>query len=709
MLSCRARKVVALAVLAWLAVASSSAWAQVDFNVLTAEADKVPPRKMLHAYLIGESQKHFSARRLEVAKLATPDDVRKRQAMLRERLLAALGEFPAKTPLNPQIVGKEQRDGYRIEKLIYESRPNHHVTATLYLPDGKGPFPGCLMPIGHSNNGKAAEYIQRGSILLVKNGIAVLTYDPIGQGERKQLLDGLNKVAIPNSTNEHTLVHVGAMLVGQGTATYRIWDGIRSLDYLASRPEIDATRLGCTGCSGGGTLTSYLMALDDRIACAAPSCYITTLERLFATIGPQDGEQNITGQVALGIDHVDFITMRAPRPTLLATATQDFFDIQGSWISFREASQIYGILGHSERVNLVEYNTKHGYPRPQREAVTRWMSRWLLGKDVPIIETPFKTVKDADLTCTRSGQVLEDFKGKSVFNIIAEYEQKYAKTRTDRLAKQAPETTRKEIASLLAISLNDIRDAKMTTVGKAENVGKMSFKRMIFETEPGIRLPAIYFHTGAPATARTPLTIYCNGVGKTSDLSAIERLLNAGQDVVALDLRGMGEVAPGVPSAKPGHFGNDYKETFLALHLNRPLLGQRVFDLISVSNALQGKDTTSRPIHLVGVGSAGPIVMHAAALDRRITSASVEDSVLSWAAVVRSPINYNQMTNVVPGALKVYDLPDLATLVAPRRLTVTAVDPQGGAIPLATLQDAYANARGAYAQQKANDRLLLGR
>ena len=89
---------------------------------------------------------------------------------------------------------------------------------------------------------------------------------------------------------------------------------MRSLDYLASRPEIDPTRLGCTGCSGGGTLTSYLMALDERIVAAAPSCYLTSLERLFATIGPQDAEQNITGQVAFGMEHADYCAAALPAP-----------------------------------------------------------------------------------------------------------------------------------------------------------------------------------------------------------------------------------------------------------------------------------------------------------------------------------------------------------------------------------------------------------
>ena len=216
----------------------------------------------------------------------------------------------------------------------------------LYLPEGKPPFPGVLVPCGHSANGKAAETYQRICILLAKNGMAAFCYDPIGQGERIQKLDADGKPAIrEGSTTEHTMAGIGALLVGRQVASYRIWDGLRALDYLAGRPEIDPARLGCTGNSGGGTMTAYLMALDDRIAVAAPSCYITSLERLFATIGPQDAEQNITGQVAAGMDHADYVTMRAPKPTLLSVGTRDFFDIQGSWDTFREVKLLYGRLG----------------------------------------------------------------------------------------------------------------------------------------------------------------------------------------------------------------------------------------------------------------------------------------------------------------------------------------------------------------------------
>src|SRR5262249_25163279 len=321
-------------------------------------------------------------------------------------------------------------------------------------------FPGVLMPIGHSANGKAADYIQRGSILLAKNGLAVLAYDPIGQGERRQLLDKQGKPAIGSSTNEHTLVGVGALLVGQSTATYRIWDGIRSLDYLAGRPEIEAKRLGCTGCSGGGTLTSYLMALDERIAAAAPSCYITSLERLFATIGPQDAEQNITGQVAFGMEHADYLTLRAPQPTLLCAASRDFFDIQGTWTSFREAKRLYGLMGHGERVDLFESDSGHGFPRSQREAALHWMRRWLLKLDDAPVESPFAIVKDADLQCTRTGQVLEDLKGKSVFDLNAEADRTLAPQRSRR----GGDALIREVAELIGLQW-PVPKAKREEVG----------------------------------------------------------------------------------------------------------------------------------------------------------------------------------------------------------------------------------------------------
>ena len=184
-----------------LIVGVASAAAADDLTVLKPGPKDTPPRQLLHTYLLAECQKHFDARKAVVEKLKTPAEIAARQTVLRQKFIDALGGFPDKTPLNARTVGTLKRDGYRIEKVIYESRPEHHVTANLYIPEGTGPFPGVLMPLGHSQNGKAAEYMQHGAILLVKNGFVALVYDPIGQGERSQLLDKLGRPAIKGSTS----------------------------------------------------------------------------------------------------------------------------------------------------------------------------------------------------------------------------------------------------------------------------------------------------------------------------------------------------------------------------------------------------------------------------------------------------------------------------------------------------------------------------
>ena len=246
------------------------------------------------------------------------------------------------------------------------------MTANLYIPAGTPPFPGVLLPCGHSDNAKAFEGYQRACILLARNGMAVLCYDPIGQGERYQMLDGKGK-PIVRGTTEHTMAGIGALLVGRQLASYCIWDGLRALDYLASRPEVNPAAPRLHGQLGRRHDDGLPDGVDDRIAVAAPSCYITSLERLFVTIGPQDAEQNITGQVAVGLEHADYVTLRAPKPTLLTVGTRDFFDIKGSWDTFREVKLIYGRLGFGERVDLFESDEEHGFTRPRRIATARWM------------------------------------------------------------------------------------------------------------------------------------------------------------------------------------------------------------------------------------------------------------------------------------------------------------------------------------------------
>lgn len=678
---------------------SATAFAADDLTVLKPGPNETPPRKLLHATLIAECQQHFNQRKAAVEKLKTPDEIAARQKDLRAKFVAAIGGFPEKTPLNAKTVGTLKRDGYRIERVIYESRPVHHVTANLYIPEGTGPFPGVVMPLGHSQNGKAAEYMQRGAILLAKNGFVALVYDPIGQGERSQLLDKLGNPAIKGSTSEHTMVGVGAILVGRSTGSYRIWDGIRSIDYLCSRPEVAARKIGATGCSGGGTLTSYLMALDDRIAAAAPSCYLTSLERLFATIGPQDAEQNITGQVAIGLDHADYIFLRAPKPTLILASTKDFFDIQGTWDTFREAKRVYTKLGFPERVEIIEADSTHGYPKAHREAMARFFSRWLKGDDKVIVEGEWPIEKDADLLCTRSGQVLEDLKGKSVFDLNAALADEFAKKRA--AAKWKPEEFRKEVSRLIGVQELTIGAG----VSRYERIDRDGYRisKTLYRTRDGMRLPELHFTPSKAGSVGLPVVYLSDrGAADAASVEEVEALVKARRQVYAVDLRGVGETAAG--TGKPGTFGFEFKESFLSLHLNRPLVGQRVNDVLSVVREVTGTDGTE----VIAYGVAVPAVLHAAALDDRVKVVTLDGGLVSWDNVVRTPVSHNQLVNAVPGALAVYDLPDLAAAVAPRRLTIrNPVDAAGKLLTKEQAEEAYKNVRAAYKAAGAADKFVI--
>src|SRR4051794_20784442 len=115
----------------------------VTFGASPVRSDE-NPREMLHRYLIEQARQQFDTRRKAIGAIKTPDDISKRQKEMRSFLLRSLGEFPERTPLNARVVGTLRREGYRVDKVIFESRPDHHVTANLYLPDGQLPFPGVL-------------------------------------------------------------------------------------------------------------------------------------------------------------------------------------------------------------------------------------------------------------------------------------------------------------------------------------------------------------------------------------------------------------------------------------------------------------------------------------------------------------------------------------------------------------------------------------
>lgn len=490
----------------------------------SVSADEPARSNVLTEFVYQQTEPHFEIRAKRFEQLIASDHTNRMlwKQLLKSQFIERLGGFPERTPLNPKLVGTLDGEGYKIEKLIYESRLGFFVTANLYLPLSDGPYPGILFPCGHSENGKAAGAYQRTCQLLARNGMAVLCYDPIGQGERKQILvTAQNGQQLPTgefkATSEHTITGIAPILLGENLATYRIWDGMRGLDYLASRDDIDPERLGCTGNSGGGLMTSYLVALDDRIKAAAPGCFITTTKRKNVSPGPGDAEQNIFGQIADGLDHSDYLMLGVPCATLICSATRDFVPIEGTWEAYREAKRFYTAEGIPERIELIEVNEQHGYTKPLRLAATNWMSRWLLDKNVSVQETELPLHSDEDLQCTPRGQILLLPGAKSMTDLCVEKSTQLAEQRTEWKRQHSPEVIRNKIYELTgATKFDDIANPEVHEIATIKRDG-YEIKQLMIIPAHGITLPALkYVAKGSPG----PYVLYLHGSGKHRDSEA---------------------------------------------------------------------------------------------------------------------------------------------------------------------------------------------
>lgn len=690
-------------------VCLTPAWADDDLTVLSESRLGVEPGRQLERYLAQQAFEQLDRRTAAFESMKSRAECREWQRQRREFFVQQLGGFPERTPLNARVTGRLQGQGYRVENVIFESRPGHHVTANLYLPETPGPHPGVIVPCGHSHDGKAAGGYQRASILLARNGMAALCYDPIGQGERYQILDHEHeheffptsggRLPVPHPrvkflcTMEHTMMGLGSILLGSNVAQYRIWDGMRAIDYLQSRDDIIDDKIGCTGNSGGGTLTSYLMALDERIVAAAPACYLTTFRRLIESRGAQDAEQNIFGQLAFGMDEPDYVMMRAPLPTLICAGRRDAtFDINGTWELFQQSKRFYARLGYPERVDLNDADLPHGFYLPQREAAARFLHRWLLGQDKEIHEVPPESLPDPttdkdwlalsegdwtrqQLYCTPAGQVLLMEGEKSVFQLNAEREADLRVARQAAWRQLDARQQRELVATTIGLPAVPPKPgaAQPPAAPRHEVVGTIQrdgylIEKLILTVEPGLRLPALAFVPDRPSGQAT---LYLHGESMAADAAPggpIEKLVGQGHLVLAAELRGIGETETGHHKSDygRGYFGRDVQEIFLAYLIGRSYVGMRTGDVLAWSDLLaeyRAEDGSPRELHVVAQGEAAIPALHAAALQSdRYASVRLRNMIRSWVEIVRAPETMNQAVNVVHGALRHYDLPELIEL-----------------------------------------------
>ncbi|HZB25177.1 MAG TPA: acetylxylan esterase [Vicinamibacterales bacterium] len=618
--------------------------------------------RMVQEFFVARENEIHRARVKRLAALRTKADAEAYVEAVRGRIRECFGPLPVRTPLNPRVTKVVERDAYRIENVLFESRPGFLVSANLYVPKGRRfPLPGVVASCGHSDNGKAIAAYQSFCQGLARQGYVVLIFDPIGQGERMQYVDANWKPTRGSGTREHNYAGIQQVLVGEHFWAWRAWDGIRALDYLTSREEVDGRHLGITGNSGGGTMTTWLCGVEPRWTMAAPSSFVTEFRRNMENELGADIEQCPQKALALGLDHEDFLAALAPKPVIILAKEKDYFDVRGNEAAYRRLKQLYALLGAEGNVAYFAGPTYHGYSQENREAMYRWFNRCTKVSDATT-EPSLALEEEGTLLCTPQGQVAA-LKSRPIHAFTA------AQSRA--LASRRPPAD----GALL--------HAKVTAVLRLPaRSGSPEFRILrplpdrtyplrhalpyMVETDPGVHA-IVYKLTKEPLLSRPPRDVDA-AILYVSHESADEELRNerlvrdlleadAGAAFYACDVRGVGESEPQTTSVTDrGEYSTDYFYSSHANMLDYPYLGQRTFDVLRVLDWLNAAGHTR--VHLAARGQGALPAAFAALLSAAVTKVTLKNALSSYAEVAEAT-DYRWPLSALPaGVLGSFDLPD---------------------------------------------------
>jgi cephalosporin-C deacetylase-like acetyl esterase len=593
---------------------------------------QLDPSAALLKWMDSRAQSQLTAREAKIAAIHTQAEAEARKQYVRRKVLGVIGGLPDYSgPLNARVTGRIDAGRYTIEKIVFESLPRYWVTANAYVPKTPGPHPGILIPMGHWEQGKPAAQRMAGNFAL--QGFVVVAFDPVGQGERQQAFDWRTGQSLAGgSTEQHILAGAQSLLVGESFARYRIWDAKRALDYLVSRPDVDGARIGCTGCSGGGTITTYISALDPRIKVAVPSCYMNSYRLLFT--GPVgDSEQSPPGFLASGLDETDYVELFAPKPWMITSTEKDFFTPAAAKIVFEEAKRWYGIYGAEDKIAWVVGPGGHGTPREVREAVYGWMNRWLNPGAGSSREQEIELRPDHEFWATSTGQVSTDLKSRDLYEIIREH---------------AEATRGGDLLGWLR---------KLVNHRPPTNVSRGADGEITFDAGDGMMLHAkLVVSPGATAHEAT-LAIRTDQNGRQP----------AGTGGIVMSF------APrGLPERPTSRLSAGWLADTRAGLIGENLPALRVHDILCALDVLAAQpEAGSAKITVQAHGVGGVWALIAAALDQRISSLSLDRTPHSLRAALSNPLSRDLHDAAIPGIVHIGDLPDLVHAIAPRQVVWT--------------------------------------
>lgn len=619
-------------------------------------------------------------RRETVAAIHTRTQVETRQAKVRQTILRLIGGLPDyKGPLNAKVTGTIPEDGFKIERVIYDSLRNYRVTANLYLPTAsKGPFPAVIIHEGHGPFGKAGAFSMAAN--LARNGIAVLAYDPLGSGER---LEAMNPATGKSwaGPDEHSQAEIPISLIGDHVSRYMVWDAMRGIDYLATRPEIDSSAIGSFGCSGGGTMSAYLTALDPRVKAGVTACYITSYEQLLQTIGPQDGEQVIPNFIKDGLDLPDLVELVAPRPYIIVSTTEDMFPFAGAQQAYTEAERFYSLYGVGDRLQFFTGPGHHGAIGPMMPKVIAFFSHWLAHKDIaPPGMVNLKRPSQQELNCTATGQVTTGLPGeKTIYQINRERAREILPKKTAVSSRASAVALRNHLRTQI-IQINgmdrDVQTIPMITVTSTEQRQGYQLKTVVFHSRSGMELPAMLaLPAGSQAAPAMLMTSSQSIENLSADGGELDREARAGKVVLLLHPLPW----PASTDAERPTMGTDLPWTSRAFLVGKTYVGMRTEDVLgAVAWLAQQPEVNPHEIDAWGEGALGVVVLHAAVLEPSIRRITLEHSLVSYQSVLDADVHRKVTEDVIPDVMLHYDLDDLMIAAYARSITVVGpVDGEG--------------------------------
>lgn len=616
-----------------------------------------------------------------------------RREEIRRRMVRALGAVPATPPpLEPANHGTLDRDGYRVEKVTFQTLPDVRMTANLYLPASPGRHPAILAVHGHWRGAKQDPVVQARCIGAAKLGFAVLVVDAFGAGER----------AVGKALGEYHGEMTAATLLptGQTLAGLQVYENSRALAYLVSRPEVDASRVGVTGASGGGNQTMYAIAMIDGLKAGVPVCSVGNYRVYLGTACCLC--ELVPGALTFA-EEWGVLGLAAPKPVMIVSATRDAvqFSVAEARKTFYGLEALYGLYGTPQRLRHAVFESGHDYNKAMREAAYGFFAQHLDGRGAgaPIAEPAIRTEDPEALRCF-PGETRPDG-----FVTLPRYAAAEGRKLSASKAVPIDPAAWKAEAERRRVALVKVLGAFSDGPRVSPRVQDEARGRVVrFDAEPGVSLTA-RVELGKETDAPRVVLIDLDGAEAASTSPVASELRKAGWSVVTLDLRATGRLA--MPSDQIGH-APDHNSAEWGLWIGRPLLGQWVVDVRRLLDALDADGgARSRETALVGIGPAGLVALAAAAVEPRVSSVAMVGTLASY--VSDEPYRGQRLGVIAPGLLReIGDVAHLAALIAPRRVVIAGgVSGGGRRLEAGRLREIYDPATRAFGVLGAGDAIRI--